>query len=815
MAIEQVDKPVQITRRYWCGPQLARCFTVSGAVFSALCVLAVSGAGPAGAQTLHRALAKAYRMSPRLEAARARLRATDEDVPQALAGWRPVITGSSDFGYESTKTKPRTTSSGRFNSFGYSLNLKQNLFDGFQTTNRVRGAEAGIRAERELLRQTEQEVLLRGVTVYMDVIRDQGALALAKSNVHVLTRALRAARARRAEREITRTDVAQSRARRAQAVSDLEEARAKLKASRAGFRRVIGARARALRAPSYRSRLIPRSLRASLELARNDHPLIVAAKFKEQAERYHVDRVRGELLPEVNLEAHYGKRFDGSPSISVQEDARITGRITVPFYRGGQVHSRVRQAKHRHVARLQEIEQARLEVEDIVRSAWSTLRAARARLRSGKVQVRSAGIALEGVREEEKVGQRTIIELLNAQQEFVRAKVERTRIRHNLVVAAYTMIAAVGRLSAERLAVTPEIYDPKEHYYDVRNKRFGTSIIDDEGDDDDDTSDNVGGREGWRYDDDVLNVEPYKLGRPASTTGTLRRKKSQRAMRGAKTPPQHRLQKRPRQRDDKRLQATARKAVSGQLRRPRDANKMRGQDRLRQANARTPRAKANHDFADEAFNEVSSDLYQMSQQAGLFASVTTQRPVGAVAGRTANVGGRSKGQRGNARRRTIAHVPDKEHGLSALINEAAQIAAGQAPLAVNTRIGDGTTAPAGVAAGNVANVSRAMPTVVEAVTPMRPFTPRASGLTAGQTSRQQFRRPAAHPIVAGSNSAGAAQARYPTGVAAPARPPLGFRGALGAENGKATARAAFRPAADLSLVNANRRIAIIRGARTD
>lgn len=436
--------------------------------------------GTASATTLREAMAQAYRNNPRLDAERAQLRATDEDVPRALSGWRPQISGSSDYGHSSTKTNPITSSHGKTNAWGYSLNVTQPVFDGFRTTNKVSQAEANVRAGREDLRLVEQEVLLDAVTVYADVLRDRAVQRLREHNVDVLSEELEAARARRRVREITVTDVAQARARRARAVSDLDSARAQLKASLARYKQIIGSGAGGLARAPYRSKLLPSTLRRALEIAEREHPTIISAKYREQAARQEVDIERGELLPNVRLEASYSRRYDGSATVDDEEDARITGRLTMPFYQGGEVHARIRQAKHRHVRQLQEIEKARRQVEAGVMAAWSSLSAARSRLNSDHVQLQAARMALEGVREEEKVGQRTIIEMLNAEQEFLDAGVALETTRRDLTVAAYQMLAALGRLNAERLSLMSEVYDPKAHYAQVREQWFGWTITGDE-----------------------------------------------------------------------------------------------------------------------------------------------------------------------------------------------------------------------------------------------------------------------------------------------------------------------------------------------
>ena len=203
---------------------------------------------------------------------------------------------------------------------------------------------------------------------------------------------------------------------------------------------------------------------------------MVAALYREQAARFNIDLIRGERLPTVQLEANYGRRFDASEQIEATETTTVTGRVSVPFYTGGEVEARVRQAKHTHVQRLQEIEQARTEVQAQVVTAWSQLQAAQAAVESDQASVDANRIALAGVREEERVGQRTLLDVLNAEQELLNSEVTLATDRRNLVVASYTVLSTIGRLNAQELGVANLVYDPEQHYSQVRNKWFDISI---------------------------------------------------------------------------------------------------------------------------------------------------------------------------------------------------------------------------------------------------------------------------------------------------------------------------------------------------
>ena len=353
--------------------------------------------------------------------------------------------------------------------------MVQPLFRGFRTVNAVNAAEATVRAGRETLRLAEESVLLEAVTAYGDVVRDTAIVRLRENNVTVLTRDLRATQDRFNVGEVTRTDVAQAQARRAAAVAALDLARANLKTSRATFERVIGHPPSHL-VDAHESPLVAKTLPENVEISLRESPNVVGALYREQAARYTIDLVRGELLPTAQLEANYAKRFDDLAGLDSVETGSITGRLTVPFYTGGEVQARVRQAKQTHIQRLQEIEQARTETQANVVTAWAQLQAAKAAVESDQTAVDANRIALAGVREEERVGQRTLLDVLNAEQELLNAEVNLVTDQRNVVVASFTVLSTIGRLDAQELNLASLVYDPDAHYHDVRSKWFDISI---------------------------------------------------------------------------------------------------------------------------------------------------------------------------------------------------------------------------------------------------------------------------------------------------------------------------------------------------
>jgi outer membrane protein len=463
------------------GRRSSRARPLTGSASLVVLALLGFGAPPAAAETLPQALASAYRYNPSLDSQRAQLRATDEGVAIANSGYRPNISANADVGVEHSETRPSSNSNGTTNPRGYSLSLVQPLFTGFRTTYGVKVAEANVRSGREVLRDTERSVLLEAVTAYMDVVRDQAVVRLQENNVTVLSRELKATEDRFAVGEVTRTDVAQAQARRAGSISALDLAKANLKSSRAAYERIIGHPPSNVADPGPPEGQIPRSLEASLAAGEQENALIISALYQEEAARHTVDQIRGELLPSAQLEATWSERFDPSRNLDESENGSVVGRVNVPIYQGGQVSARVRQAKHTHVARLQQVELVRTQVREAVIAAWSQYQAARAQVQSDKTQVQANQTALAGVREEEKVGQRTLIDVLNAEQELLNAQVQLVTDQRNLVVTGYAVLSAIGRLEAARIGVANEVYDPELHYQEVRRKWYGLSITHEDG----------------------------------------------------------------------------------------------------------------------------------------------------------------------------------------------------------------------------------------------------------------------------------------------------------------------------------------------
>ena len=448
---------------------------------SAVCAAAMAMAAVsslARAETLETALAQAYRNNPQLNAQRASLRAVDENVSQALAGYRPRVTGSIDSGYqhfESTTlsggvfTKTNTNISPR----GGTVGLVQTVYNGFRTGNQTRQAESQILSGRETLRNIEQTVLLDAATAYMNVMRDSAILDLQRRNVQVLQEQLKQTRDRFNVGEVTKTDVAQAEARLAASQSQVLAAEANFRASQAAYRRIVGAEPINLRSGMPVDRFSPRTLEASVDLGWKEHPTVTSAQYTVDAAQHAVKVAEGALYPTVTLEGNVTKRWDLAPGSFDQTTGTVLGRVAVPLYQGGAEYSVIRQTKETLGQRRIELDLARDQVRATVVQSWSQLEATKAQIIAAQAQVTATEVALNGVREEARVGQRTTLDVLNAQQELVNARVSLVTAQRDRVVASFTLLAAVGRLSPQVLSLPTETYDARVHYHQIRDQWFG------------------------------------------------------------------------------------------------------------------------------------------------------------------------------------------------------------------------------------------------------------------------------------------------------------------------------------------------------
>ncbi|MEO5335531.1 MAG: TolC family outer membrane protein [Magnetospirillum sp. WYHS-4] len=449
-----------------------------GALIGGVASVALLGPGWAWAQSLEEALVSAYANNPTLQAQRAKVRSTDEGVPQALANWRPKISvdGSvaSQAYYNYAATAGTTAYGQHRDPKSVGASLTQSLFRGFRTLNETDRAELKVLAERARLASTEQDILSKAATSYLDVVREQATLELNRGNEQVLRRQLEAARDRFRVGEITRTDVHQAEARVAKAQADRIQAENNLEASRATYANYVGEAAGKLARPGMPTDL-PVSKDEALKVATVAYPLVQAAELDSAASDKYVDVVRGELMPSLDLSAKASKDYDSSA-----EDNRINtleGKLTltVPLYEKGSVYSRLREAKQLAAQDRHKTDKERRDAREKAVRAWEQLESARARVDSYGAQIRASEIALEGVEKEAAVGSRTVLDVLDAEQEVLDAKVNLVKAQRDELVAIFDLKAAMGQLTAEKLNLRAAIYNPLAHYNEVRDKWFGGS----------------------------------------------------------------------------------------------------------------------------------------------------------------------------------------------------------------------------------------------------------------------------------------------------------------------------------------------------
>ncbi len=435
--------------------------------------------------TVQEALAAAYRNNPTLQAERAGLRGVDEGVPQALSNWRPDAEVTGDVARSATFTSTRTERDQIRTPRGVELSLTQPLFRGFRTVAATREAESQVRAARARLTATEQEVLLDAVRAYMDVVSDLAVLELNTSNEQVLARQLKATRERFRVGELTRTDVKQAEARLTGATTDRIQAEGDLEASRATYRKVIGETPENLIKPqrAFMGKAPPDKA-VALKLANDDNPGVIAAIYDERVARHNVDEVRGELLPSLELSATLSRDMESTGNKSRADEKSIMMTLTMPLYQSGAVHSRLREAKQAVGRGRFLTDQARLDAVEEATHAWEALGTAQARIISFSSQVKANEIALDGVRREAEVGARTVLDILNAEQELVDTEVKRVQAQRDEVVALFELKAAMGQLTARHLGLPVAYCDPARHYEEVRDRWLGTRIrgeVDDAG----------------------------------------------------------------------------------------------------------------------------------------------------------------------------------------------------------------------------------------------------------------------------------------------------------------------------------------------
>jgi len=426
----------------------------------------------AQAETLAGALAKAYQNNNVLNADRAGVRVFDENIAIARSAFRPMVSAYSSY------TRSRNIGSTLYNTIGsVGIQLDQRIFDGFVTRNNVAAAQKQAEAQREYLRNSEQNQLFNAVQAYTDVYAARRIVDLRQANLTALEEQVRASRARLEVGEGTRTDLAQSEAQRSQALSMLYQARADVKSREALYQQIIGAAPDRLEAPPQLQKL-PDHIDLGFQIAGAEHPAILAATYAAQAATYTVKAREGDLLPTLDFSAQtsYNHTYDGIAPNGRSESVGL--RLNVPIYQGGRSSAQIRQSKEQLGQAQIEVDLYRDQVRAQLASAWSQLEGARASVTAYRESVRANQIALDGRIQENRVGQATTLDVLTSRTFLIDAQISLVMAERDVVAASYAVMQALGRMDAAGLGLQVVHYNPLSHYNAVQGKWIGTKIPD-------------------------------------------------------------------------------------------------------------------------------------------------------------------------------------------------------------------------------------------------------------------------------------------------------------------------------------------------
>ena len=462
---------------------------ITGILLGSVCAFGFTTG--AWAETLPGALVKAYRANPVLNAQRASTRAADENVPIANSGYLPHATASADVGYLHNEfstpngaavggigigggggggTRSNTDTAPR----GVGLQVTQTLFDGLRTPNSIKQAESGVFSQRETLRNQEQSVLQSAAQAYMDVLRDTAVLDLRASNIKVLQEQLRQTQDRFKVGEVTRTDVAQGEAGLAGSQADYYTAQANLQNSIASYRQVVGEQPTRLEPAQPVLKGLPTSLASAITVSQIEHPNVQAALHGVDSAELQVKIAEGALYPTIGVTGSLSRRTDYQATSGADLfSGSVVGSISVPIYEGSAPYATIRQAKETLSQTRLQADSVREQVRAAVISAWGLLESSKIVVQSDQAQVNASEIALNGVREEARVGQRTTLDVLNAQQTLLNARVSLVSAQRDRVVASYSVLASIGRLSTALLGLNVVRYNPIVHFDQVKDKWFG------------------------------------------------------------------------------------------------------------------------------------------------------------------------------------------------------------------------------------------------------------------------------------------------------------------------------------------------------
>src|SRR5882757_7067598 len=428
---------------------------------------------PAFGEGLPDALVRTYQGNPQLNAERARQRGTDENVPQALAGFRPQIVASLSAGLQAVRVllPDNTVQTATLKSWTIGVTVTQTIFNGFKTANSVRQSEAQVFSGREALRNVGQGVLLDAVTTYANVLANQSLVESQRINLTFLRETLASTRKRLEAGDVTPTDVAQAEARLSRGQADLNAAEVALAISQATYAQVTGAPPGRLAPIELIDRLLPRSREDVVTIARKDHPAVLGAMYDTDVAQLGIKIAESGLWPTLSVQGNIQRSVQTDTSLSTNQidNASVLGQLNVPLYDGGLVASQVRQAKELVAQSRMVLEQVRNQTQTAAIAAWVTHEGAKIALAATEAEVRAANVALSGVQKEAQGGQRTTLDVLNSQADLNAARARLIGAQRDRAIAAYTLLSASGRFDVKTLALNTPDYSPDPHYHQVRD----------------------------------------------------------------------------------------------------------------------------------------------------------------------------------------------------------------------------------------------------------------------------------------------------------------------------------------------------------
>lgn len=430
------------------------------------------------ADTLETALAKAYDYNPALKAARAGTQATDENVALAKSGYRPTLTVEG--GYSDTKINTNAPVK-PIDGYNRSLTatISQPVFRGFKTMNSIKSAKSYAKASQANLMAIEQDVMLQAAIAYLDVLQDEAIVRLQKNNEKLLKKELEETKERFNVGEVTTTDLSQARASYASAQSQRISAEGNLEASRAVYKQIIGDNPKNISIPKQIEKMFPKSLDEAISYAKEHNYALEAARHNLKAKKYDVNTNTGDLLPSVNAYAMAGRlksqnyMYHKNPT---NDEVELGVNFSMPIYNAGSSRAKIRQSKYYRWQAQENLLNAEDALYSNITSAWEYLNANKARINSVRAQTKAYQVALNGVREEEALGNRTVLDVLNQYQYLLNSEVEEVTVRHDYYVSGLTLLQAMGKLTARDMKLKVDLYDIDANYKKTSGKWLSTGI---------------------------------------------------------------------------------------------------------------------------------------------------------------------------------------------------------------------------------------------------------------------------------------------------------------------------------------------------